>query len=73
MGRFDGQVAIVTGGAQGIGGGVARRLASEGAKALIADIDTAAATANVDRIRKAGGAPENPHVVTSPRASFTST
>jgi NAD(P)-dependent dehydrogenase (short-subunit alcohol dehydrogenase family) len=35
--RFDGKVAIVTGGALGIGGAVARRLASEGAKVLIAD------------------------------------
>jgi len=58
MGRFDGQVAIVTGGAQGIGGGVARRLASEGARVLIADIDEPAAKANVDRIRKAGGVAE---------------
>lgn len=55
MGRFDGQVAIVTGGAQGIGGGVARRLAAEGAKVLIADIDSKASSANVDRIKKAGG------------------
>lgn len=58
MGRFDGQVAVVTGGAQGIGGGVARRLAAEGARVLVADIDAAAATANVDRIRKAGGTAE---------------
>ncbi|MBI4304927.1 MAG: glucose 1-dehydrogenase [Chloroflexi bacterium] len=61
MGRFDGQVAIVTGGAQGIGGGTARRLASEGARVLIADIDGAAAQANVDRIRKAGGTAEALH------------
>lgn len=58
MGRFDAQVAVVTGGAQGIGGGVARRLAAEGARVLIADIDTAAANANVDRIRKTGATAE---------------
>ena len=55
MGRFDQQVAIVTGGAQGIGGGVARRLAREGARVLIADIDGKAAAANVGRIEDSGG------------------
>ena len=55
MARLDGHVAIVTGGALGIGGAAARRLAEEGAKALIADIDLEAAEANADRIRAAGG------------------
>ena len=39
MARLTGQVAIVTGGAQGIGGATARRLAEEGASVLIADVD----------------------------------
>src|SRR5262249_57795738 len=54
-GRFEGQVAIVTGGALGIGGATARRLASEGAKVLIADVNDAAAAANVERIKAMGG------------------
>jgi NAD(P)-dependent dehydrogenase (short-subunit alcohol dehydrogenase family) len=54
-GRFEGQVAIVTGGALGIGGATARRLASEGAKVLIADVNDAAAAANVERIKAVGG------------------
>jgi NAD(P)-dependent dehydrogenase (short-subunit alcohol dehydrogenase family) len=52
------QVAIVTGGAMGIGGATARRLAASGARVLIADIDTAAAQANVRCIRAAGGVAE---------------
>ncbi len=53
--RFAEQVAIVTGGAQGIGGATARRLASEGATVLIVDLDQAAATQNVATIRASGG------------------
>ncbi len=39
MGKFDGKVSIVTGSAGGIGEAYARRLASEGASVVIADID----------------------------------
>lgn len=56
MARLTGQVAIVTGGAQGIGGATARRLAEEGAAVLIADIDEEAAERNAATIRAAGGA-----------------
>jgi 3-oxoacyl-[acyl-carrier protein] reductase len=43
MERLDGQVAIVTGGAQGIGFGIATVLRAEGADVVIADIDGVAA------------------------------
>jgi NAD(P)-dependent dehydrogenase (short-subunit alcohol dehydrogenase family) len=36
---FDGKVALVTGGANGIGAAVARRLAGAGARVVIADVD----------------------------------
>jgi NAD(P)-dependent dehydrogenase (short-subunit alcohol dehydrogenase family) len=39
MSRFEGKVAVVTGGASGIGAATLRRLASEGAKVVCADID----------------------------------
>ena len=58
MNRLADQVAIVTGGAQGIGGATSRRLAEEGAKVLIADIDMETAAANVETIRSAGNTAE---------------
>lgn len=56
--RFTDQVAIVTGGAQGIGGATARLLAREGARVLIADIDLETAEANARTISDAGGTAE---------------
>jgi 3-oxoacyl-[acyl-carrier protein] reductase len=43
--RLDGQAAIVTGGARGIGRGIATVLAAEGARVAIADLDEAGARA----------------------------
>jgi len=42
MHRFEGKVAVVTGGAMGIGAATARRLAGEGAVVHLADVDDAA-------------------------------
>lgn len=58
MGRFEGRGAIVTGGALGIGGSCARRLAADGAGVLIVDVEEDAGAANVKRIRDAGGKAE---------------
>ncbi len=53
--RLTGRGAIVTGGALGIGGATARKLATEGAKVLIVDVEEDAAEANAQRITDAGG------------------
>jgi 3-oxoacyl-[acyl-carrier protein] reductase len=54
MERLDGQVAIVTGGARGIGLGIASVLRAEGADVVIADLDEAAAAAAVSRLCETG-------------------
>jgi 3(or 17)beta-hydroxysteroid dehydrogenase len=53
--RLKGKVAIVTGGASGIGAGTVRLFAAEGAKVVLADIDEPLGTAVVDEIRESGG------------------
>jgi NAD(P)-dependent dehydrogenase (short-subunit alcohol dehydrogenase family) len=53
--KHQGKAAIVTGGATGIGAGIARKLAADGSKVLIVDIDEAGADASAGRIRESGG------------------
>jgi len=48
--RFEGRTAIVSGAARGIGRAIAARLAGEGARVLIADVDAAAATTAASEI-----------------------
>ena len=50
MTRFEGKSALVTGGARGIGAATAERLASEGARVVVADFDEAAAAETAERI-----------------------
>ena len=57
-GRLEGKVAIVTGGGTGIGGGTVLRLAEEGAKVLIADLDERMANERAGMVRERGGMAE---------------
>jgi meso-butanediol dehydrogenase/(S,S)-butanediol dehydrogenase/diacetyl reductase len=54
MGRFDGQVAIVTGSGSGIGQAIAARLASEGASVCVADVDLLSAEVTASNMRDLG-------------------
>src|SRR5262245_10359617 len=51
--RFEGKTGIVTGSARGIGRAIAERLASEGAKVIIGDVDEATARTTAGEIGEA--------------------
>lgn len=53
--RLQGKVAIVSGGATGMGGAASSLFAAEGARVAVIDRDLPAAEARVDAIRAAGG------------------
>jgi NAD(P)-dependent dehydrogenase (short-subunit alcohol dehydrogenase family) len=55
MGRLDAKVAVVTGGASGIGRASAVKMAGEGARVLVSDLDEAGAGAVASEIEASGG------------------
>jgi 3-oxoacyl-[acyl-carrier protein] reductase len=55
MGTLAGKVALVSGSGRGIGRSIALKLASEGAKVVVNDLDAGPAADVVAEIRKAGG------------------
>ncbi|HYM32347.1 MAG TPA: SDR family NAD(P)-dependent oxidoreductase [Candidatus Cybelea sp.] len=55
MGQLDGRVAIVTGSGRGIGQQIALRLARDGAKVVVNDLDEAPAKETIAMIEKLGG------------------
>ncbi|MDR0932107.1 MAG: SDR family NAD(P)-dependent oxidoreductase [Victivallales bacterium] len=54
--RLSGKVAVVTGGAQGFGYGIAEELAAEGATVVIADMNLEGAKSAASKLNSAGGA-----------------
>ena len=55
MGRVQNQVAVVTGAARGLGQAISYRLAGEGAKLVVGDIDKLGLEATATKIRNGGG------------------
>ena len=55
VGRLDGKVAIVTGGAGGIGGATAQALAAHGGSVAVLDLDDAGAERVAEQVQASGG------------------
>ncbi|MGI6766822.1 MAG: SDR family NAD(P)-dependent oxidoreductase [Lentihominibacter sp.] len=55
MRRVENKVCVITGGAQGIGAGIANRLAEEGGKIVVADLNLDKATTIANEIKNNGG------------------
>jgi NAD(P)-dependent dehydrogenase (short-subunit alcohol dehydrogenase family) len=53
--RLDGKVAIVTGAGQGIGAATATRMAEEGARVIVSDVNAQSGEGIAERIRAKGG------------------
>jgi 3-oxoacyl-[acyl-carrier protein] reductase len=53
-GRLDGRVALITGGAQGIGREIGRRLGAEGAAIVVVDLDAGASARAAAELMAAG-------------------
>jgi NAD(P)-dependent dehydrogenase (short-subunit alcohol dehydrogenase family) len=73
MDRMKGKVAIVTGGALGIGRADCIVLAREGARVAVCDIDDTAGRAVVDEIRKNGGTADFWHMDVTSEAEIEKT
>lgn len=70
MERLTDRVALVTGGASGIGAATALRLAEEGAKVVVADVQDDKAAAVVSEIMNAGGKAIAVHLDVTDEASW---
>ncbi len=73
QGRFAGRSAIVTGAANGMGQATALRLASEGARVCLADVDEAGNAQTLAQIKAAGGEAFACHCDVTDEASVAAT
>src|ERR1039458_2296713 len=55
MKKLEGKIAIVTGSGRGIGQAIAQKLASEGAKVVVNDLDAGPAEETIAKLRALGG------------------
>ena len=58
MKRFENQVAVITGGADGLGFGIADRIASEGGEIALFDIDEKKLDTSLKKLKEYGGKAE---------------
>lgn len=61
MGRVEGKIAVVTGGADGIGHAISEALAREGAHVFVSDVADDRGSAFVETLRRAGGKADYVH------------
>src|SRR5690349_17444095 len=71
MTRFEGRVALVTGGASGIGKATAKRIAAEGGSVVIADVQDDLGTAVVAEIEASGGTATYVHLDVTDEQGWT--
>jgi len=71
MNRLDGRVALVTGGANGIGAAITRRLVAEGAAVLVTDVEDDTGGDLVKSLIAEGGSAEYAHLDVTSEEQWT--